>query len=85
MPLYQNWAVTGRRPDIISEPEEATILTVNADTLSKQITEIYRAWGMAEDVIEITVRNMVEADLRGIVRMALGCCRRTICAAKTAS
>ena len=66
MPLYQNWAVTGRRPDIISEPEEATILTVNADTLSKQITEIYRAWGMAEDVIEITVRNMVEADLRGI-------------------
>ena len=66
MPLYQNWTVAGRRPDINSEPEEATILTVNADTLSKQITEIYRAWGMAEDVIEITVRNMVEADLRGI-------------------
>jgi LDH2 family malate/lactate/ureidoglycolate dehydrogenase len=34
--------------------------------LSKQITEIYRAWGMSDEVIEVTVRNMIEADLRGI-------------------
>ena len=66
MLLYQNWAAVRCGPAINSDQQEATILTVNADTLSKQITEIYRVWGMAEHVIEITVRNMVEADLRGI-------------------
>ncbi len=42
------------------------MITVSADALRRQISEIYRAWGMAEDDIEITVDNMVEADLRGI-------------------
>ena len=66
IPLYQNWAAPLRRPVIQTYLKEAVILTVSAETLSKQITEIYRAWGMSDEVIEVTVRNMIEADLRGI-------------------
>ena len=40
--------------------------------LDNQITGIYRAWGMIEEVIEVTVRNMIEADLRGIDSHGVG-------------
>jgi LDH2 family malate/lactate/ureidoglycolate dehydrogenase len=66
IPLYQNWAALLRRPAIQTYLREAAILTVSAEMLSNQITEIYRAWDMSDEVIEVTVRNMIEADLRGI-------------------
>ena len=40
--------------------------------LDNQIAEIYRTWGMIEEVIEVTVRNMIEADLRGIDSHGVG-------------
>jgi len=42
------------------------MITVSHETLRKQLSEIYRAWGMDEDEIGIVVNNMVESDLRGI-------------------
>ena len=48
------------------------MITVPADTLKRQIAEIYRAWGMPEDQIATTVELMVEADLRGIDSHGIG-------------
>jgi LDH2 family malate/lactate/ureidoglycolate dehydrogenase len=48
------------------------MITVAHETLRKQLSEIYRAWGMDEDHIAIVVNNMVESDLRGIDSHGVG-------------
>ena len=48
------------------------MITVPAETLKRQIAEIYRAWGMSEEHIATTVDLMVEADLRGIDSHGIG-------------
>jgi LDH2 family malate/lactate/ureidoglycolate dehydrogenase len=40
--------------------------------LRKQLTEVFRAWGIAEDDIGIIAENMVESDLRGIDSHGIG-------------
>jgi LDH2 family malate/lactate/ureidoglycolate dehydrogenase len=41
-------------------------MRIPAEKLREQLAAIFRAWGMAEDSIEPTVRIMIAADLRGI-------------------
>ena len=41
-------------------------MTVAADLLGRQLTAIFQAWGMKGEQVEITVRMLVAADLRGI-------------------
>ena len=48
------------------------MITVTAETMKRQIAEIYRAWGMSEEHIATTVPLMVEADLRGIDSHGIG-------------
>ena len=48
------------------------MITVEVETLKRQIAEIYRAWGMPEEHIATTVPLMVEADLRGIDSHGIG-------------
>lgn len=48
------------------------MITVAAETLRRQIAEVYRAWGMPEDQAATTVDLMVEADLRGIDSHGIG-------------
>jgi LDH2 family malate/lactate/ureidoglycolate dehydrogenase len=42
------------------------VIIVPADRLGRQIAAIFRAWGMPEEQIEVTVGIMLEADLTGI-------------------
>jgi LDH2 family malate/lactate/ureidoglycolate dehydrogenase len=42
------------------------MITVSHETLRKQLSEIYRAWGMDKEQVSVVVENMVESDLRGI-------------------
>lgn len=48
------------------------MVTISAATLKRQITEVYRAWGMPEGHVNTTVDLMVEADLRGIDSHGIG-------------
>lgn len=48
------------------------MFNISADTLRRQLTEVYRAWGMREEEIAIVVENMVESDLRGIDSHGVG-------------
>jgi len=50
-------ASSGRAEDMVRVP---------ADAVARQLTGIFRAWGMREDIIGPTVETMVETDLRGI-------------------
>lgn len=51
---------------------EAAIFNISPDTLRRQLTEVYRAWGMPEADNETIVDNMVESDLRGIDSHGVG-------------
>lgn len=46
--------------------------TISPDTLRRQLTEVYRAWGMRDDDIAVIVENMIESDLRGIDSHGVG-------------
>ena len=46
--------------------------TIQAGTLRRQLTEVYRAWGMPDENITVIVENMVESDLRGIDSHGVG-------------
>ena len=54
------------------DPREAAIFNISSDTLRRQLSEVYRAWGMPDENIEIIVDNMVESDLRGIDSHGVG-------------
>ena len=46
--------------------------TISPDTLRRQLTEVYRAWGMLDKDIAVIIENMVESDLRGIDSHGVG-------------
>ena len=46
--------------------------TIQAGTLRRQLTEVYRAWGVPDENITVIVENMVESDLRGIDSHGVG-------------
>lgn len=48
------------------------MFTISPDTLRRQLTEVYRAWGMRDGDIAVVVENMVESDLRGIDSHGVG-------------
>ncbi len=48
------------------------MFNISPDVLRRQLTEVYRAWGMPNDDIEVIVENMVESDLRGIDSHGVG-------------
>lgn len=48
------------------------MFAISAETLKRQIVEIFRAWGMPEEHVATTVALMVEADLRGIDSHGIG-------------
>ncbi|MFN4088138.1 MAG: Ldh family oxidoreductase [Alphaproteobacteria bacterium] len=48
------------------------MITVKAETLKRQIAEVYKAWGMPPEHAAATVDLMVEADLRGIDSHGIG-------------
>src|ERR1051325_10999069 len=41
-------------------------MIVAAELLGRQLTAVFEAWGMKGEPVEITVRMLLEADLRGI-------------------
>ena len=46
--------------------------TISSNALRRQLTEVFRAWGMPDDNIAVIVENMVESDLRGIDSHGVG-------------
>ena len=48
------------------------MFNISPDVLRRQLTEVYRAWGMTDAHIEVIVENMVESDLRGIDSHGVG-------------
>ena len=46
--------------------------TISPNTLRRQLTEVYRAWGMLDKDIAVIIENMVESDLRGIDSHGVG-------------
>src|SRR3989442_15885700 len=41
-------------------------MTIPAELLARQLRAVFVAWGMKGDQVDITVRMLLEADLRGI-------------------
>jgi LDH2 family malate/lactate/ureidoglycolate dehydrogenase len=65
-------AVTTTRTEAPGTNTAAAALTVTIDDLRRQLTEVYRAWGMGEAHIETTVEMMLYADIHGIDSHGVG-------------